>query len=179
MNVITKHFYEITPTTIAVIAERVDDYWVSNVMEEDETERIQVKKTPAKLVDFACKYFGSSLKGRQEGARMVCNIKSKVPISINPASGMYFFPTTSPTSARCSWISHTHVDSIRKLPNMGTEFIFKDGQTLTLDVSYGSMMNQLHRTAQFRYKLEKRLQFLATNKNDRTEDFFSIVQQRK
>lgn len=175
-----KCFYEITPTTIAVIAESVDNYCYSLVIEENEREAIQVNRTPARLIDFACKYFGSSLKGRQEGTRTVCDIKHKVPISINPESGMYFFPTSSPLNANCSWISHSHVDRIYKVPNQRTEFIFKNGQSLILDVSYGSMINQLQRTAQFRYKLEKRLQYPKNHERDDFDnDFFKNVQKRK
>ncbi|WP_117170848.1 competence protein ComK [Paraliobacillus sediminis] len=149
--------YEINPVTIAIVAEKMNGAYVSKVIEISEDGTYYVKGSPGKLIDAACKYFGSSLKGRQEGARTVCGIKHKVPISIDPSSGMYFFPTSSPQNPYCSWISHTHVDRIRKAPGRGTEFIFKNGMNLILEVSYGSMINQLQRTAQFRYQLEKRL----------------------
>lgn len=85
--------YEINPVTIAIIAEKVNGYFVSRVIECSEDSTHYIKGTPCKLVDLTCRYFGSSLKGRQEGARTVCGIKHKVPISIDPSSGMYFFPT--------------------------------------------------------------------------------------
>lgn len=150
--------YEVNPVTVAIIAEKVNGYYVSHVIESDGASNY-VKQSPVGLIELACKFFGSSLKGRQEGARTILNVKHKVPISIDPSSGMYFFPTASPQRPFCSWISHTYVDRIRKTPENGTEFIFRNGKSITLDVSYGSMLNQLQRTAQFRYLLEKRIHF--------------------
>ncbi len=87
--------YEINPVTVAIIAEKVDGYYISYVLESNGTTNY-VKQPPVSLIDHACRYFGSSLKGRQEGARMILNVKHKVPISIDPSSGMYFFPPMEP-----------------------------------------------------------------------------------
>ncbi|WP_112180109.1 MULTISPECIES: competence protein ComK [Paraliobacillus] len=167
--------YEINPVTIAIIAEKLNGIYVSRVLEISEDAPYYIKGSPCKLIDAACKYFGSSLKGRQEGARTVCGIKHKVPISIDPSSGMYFFPTSSPQNPYCSWISHTHIDRIRKAPDRGTEFIFKNGMTLILEVSYGSMINQLQRTAQFRYLLEKRINPTPPRPDKRKDDDFFVL----
>ncbi|MFB1050047.1 competence protein ComK [Paraliobacillus sp. JSM ZJ581] len=153
--------YEVNPVTVAIIAEKVDGYYLSYVLESNGTTDY-VKQSPISLIDLACKYFGSSLKGRQEGTRMILNVKHKVPISIDPSSGMYFFPTTSPQQPFCSWISHSYVYTIRRTPGNGTEFVFRNGKSIFLDVSYGSMLNQLQRTAQFRYLLEERIHFKKT-----------------
>ncbi|WP_182200072.1 competence protein ComK [Paraliobacillus salinarum] len=86
---------------------------------------------------------------------------------------MYFFPTVSPQQPFCSWISHSYVHTIRRTPKNETEFIFKNGKSVILDVSYGSMLNQLQRTAQFRYLLEERMKFKkrnTSNKNNEGED---------
>lgn len=41
-----------------------------------------------------------------------------------------------------------------------TELEFKNGRSIVLDVSYGSILNQIQRTAQFRYSLENRIKYI-------------------
>lgn len=130
----------------------------SRILEENE-EGI-VRQAPTKVIDYACKFFGSSLKGRQEGTRNVCGITHKAPISIDPASGMYFFPTASPSNMHCSWIAHSHIDQVNKVDSKCTEIIFKSGKTIRIGISIGSVLNQIQRTAQFRYLLDNRIKYL-------------------
>ncbi|WP_099157248.1 competence protein ComK [Virgibacillus ndiopensis] len=99
-------------------------------------------------------------EGRQEGTRDICGITHKAPICIDPASGMYYFPTTSPTSSKCSWIAHSHIETIHNAANQCTEVLFKNGKRITLEISFGSMLNQVQRTAQFRYLLDNRIKYL-------------------
>ncbi len=153
--------YEITPLTMAVLVQRgkTKTEKVSTCILEEQ-EEIIVEQTPTKIIDYACKFFGSSLKGRQEGTRDICGITHKAPISIDPASGMYFFPTTSPSSEKCSWIAHSHIDQVNKAANQCTEVLFKTGKKIVLEVSFGSVLNQIQRTAQFRYLLDNRIKYL-------------------
>lgn len=128
---------------------------VTRVIEED--AEYVVDHSPTKIIDHACRFFGSSLKGRQDGTRDISGITHKAPISIDPSSGMYFFPTTSPSNRRCSWIAHSYIDKIRKAADKRTEIQFTNGRKIVIDTSYGSIMNQLQRTAQFRYLLDHRI----------------------
>ncbi|WP_053072023.1 competence protein ComK [Ornithinibacillus contaminans] len=155
--------HEITPLTLAVIAQRDQEGTINTFVLEEEAEYV-VDYSPSKLIDFACKFFGASLKGRQEGTRDICGITHKAPISIDPSSGMYFFPTTSPTNAKCSWIAHSHIDHVNRAVNQCTEIVFKNGKRILVDTSYGSVMNQIHRTAQFRYLLDNRIKHLQQQK---------------
>lgn len=148
--------YEISPLTMAVVSE-VDKNGrrMTRVLEEKNEFLTDVK--PLEIIQQSCKFFGSSLKGRQEGTAAVSGITYKAPISIDPSIGLYFFPTHSPANLKCSWISHTHIDSIHQTDNKKTEIIFKNKKSIFLDTSYGSMLNQVQRTAQFRYLMETRL----------------------
>lgn len=148
--------FEITPLTMAIVPHESEEGVVHTRIMERETSYL-VASHPSKVIDSACKYFGASLKGRQEGAFDVCKFTHKVPIAIDPYSGMYYFPTESPVSQTCVWIAHTHVKEIRKAQYQQTEVIFTNGERIIVDVSFGSMQNQLHRTAQFRYKLGDRI----------------------
>lgn len=150
--------HEITPFTMAVLAQYGKDNAYTCILEAEEEFFIDL--SPTKLIDNACKSFGASLKGRQEGTRDICKITHKAPIAIDPSSGMYFFPTISPTNAKCSWIAHSHIDQMKIAKSHCTEIIFKNGKSITIDVSYGSMLNQIQRTAQFRYLLDNRIKYL-------------------
>lgn len=156
--------YEITPLTMAVIVEDKNGDLRTRILEEH-TE-YYVNTSPSKIIDNACKFFGSSLKGRQDGTRDICGITHKAPISIDPSSGMYFFPTISPSSPYCSWIAHSHVEQVNRIGNQATEFLFKNGRKINLDVSFGSMLNQVQRTAQFRYLLDNRIKYLLQHRSD-------------
>lgn len=154
---------EITPYTMAVLPKQ-DDYGNTGSYVLEDGEKFFVKHKPSKMIDLACKFFGSSLKGRQSGTREISRMKSKLPISIDPSSGMYFFPTLSPVNPNCSWIAHTHIQNIREVTNQSTEIIFKGAQKVVVEVSYGSIMNQVNRTAQYRYMLDNRIQGLHGDK---------------
>lgn len=158
----TNNYYtpsqEITPFTLAVLAQSGKDNANTSILEGEEEYFVDL--SPTKLIDLACKSFGASLKGRQEGTRDISNITHKAPIAIDPSSGMYFFPTISPKNVKCSWISHSHIDQLKLAKNHCTEIIFKNGRSIIIDVSYGSMLNQLQRTAQFRYLLDNRIRYL-------------------
>lgn len=158
-----KNFYsqthEITPFTMAILAHQdVKGSSVTRILEED-TEYV-INASPTKVIDHACRYFGASLKGRQEGTREISGITHKAPISIDPTSGMYFFPTSSPSNPHCSWLAHSHIDKVARASNNQTEVAFKNEKKIILKVSYGSVLNQLQRTAQFRFLLDKRIRFL-------------------
>ncbi|MFZ3578660.1 competence protein ComK [Virgibacillus sp. DJP39] len=151
--------YEITPFTMAVLAQHGhSNEYTTCVMETQ--EEFFVEPSPTKLIDYACKSFGASLKGRQDGTKDICNITHKAPIAVDPSSGMYFFPTISPLNAKCSWIAHSHIDQMKIAENQCTEIVFKNGKSIIIDVSYGSMLNQIQRTAQFRYLLDNRIKYL-------------------
>lgn len=151
--------HEVTPLTMAVLSEK-DDEGSRNTVVLEEKKEYTVHTTPTKMIDEACKFFGSSLKGRLEGTKDISRITHKAPIAIDPSSGMYFFPTASPSNIECSWIAHSHVKDIQSIEKTKTEIIFKNGRRIIINVSYGSMMNQLQRTAQFRYSLDTRMKIL-------------------
>src|SRR5690625_1024754 len=86
---ITHH--EITPLTMAILPNYKENNVKSSHVLEESREYI-VHSTPTKVIDNACKFFGSSLKGRIEGTRDISGITHKSPIAVDPSSGMYFFP---------------------------------------------------------------------------------------
>ncbi|MFD1067879.1 competence protein ComK [Oceanobacillus locisalsi] len=146
---------EITPYTLAILSEKDDNGKTVTRVLEDDTEYVLQGK-PTKVIEYACAYFGSDLKGRQNGIKSVSGFQYKTPIPIDPRNRMYFFPTKSPLQASCSWISHTHIDNSRKIDKACTEILFKNGRKISLDVSHGTIINQIQRTAHIRYIMDER-----------------------
>ncbi|GAB4073930.1 competence transcription factor ComK [Barrientosiimonas marina] len=163
--------YEVTPLTMAIIREQSEDGSARSCILEEQDE-FAAYHTPSKIIDNACKFFGSSLRGRQDGTRNISNITHKAPIAVDPASGMYFFPTASPTSAKCSWIAHSHINHVNQGPGKQTKIVFKNQKTLLLDVSLGSILNQVQRTAQYRYVLDNRIKYLQQHNADMVAEPF-------
>lgn len=150
---------ELTPHTLAVVSMVEAGKNKSRILEGK--NEVVVGYTPSKLIDYACKFFGSSLKGRQEGTADVCKITHKAPIAVNPSNGMYFFPTASPSNPDCSWIAHSHIQDVQDALSSSTKIIFKNGVEIILPVSKGIILNQIQRTAQFRYLLDYRLKYVS------------------
>lgn len=148
---------EVTPFTLAVLSQENETGELGTHVLDERLEYI-IPSTTTKVIDNACKYYGSSLEGRLDGTRGISKIVYKPPIAIDPASGMFFFPTTSPRSKTCSWIAHSHIAFVKPKNNKkATEIVFKNGRNVVLPVSYSSINRQVERTAQFRYDLETRL----------------------
>lgn len=153
---------EITPLTIAILPRRTEKGRLGSSILEDEEEYF-VNEPPSKVIDLACKFFGASLKGRQTGTREVSNMTHKLPISIDPVSGLYFFPTLSPTNPNCAWIAHSHIKDIIEVENQSTKILFKNGLNIIVNISYGSLKNQINRTAQYRFVLDERINGLQSD----------------
>lgn len=162
LNEFTLTSCEITPLTLAILPKQDENgATYSHVLEEK--REYAIHETPKKVIDEACKYFGSSLKGRIAGARQVSNIRYKTPVVVDPSLEMYFFPTASPRNKNCAWIAHSHIATIQSVKFNQTKITFKNGKQIIVDVSYGSMMNQIQRTAQFRYALNDRMDIVKSS----------------
>ncbi|RCW69697.1 competence protein ComK [Saliterribacillus persicus] len=149
---------EVTPDTLAVIGKKEDGKYVAKIMEWNEENDYESEFSARQILDTTCRFFGSSLQGRLDGTKMITGITHKPPVVINGACGMYFFPVASPLHPDCIWIAHSHIDRLERLEHRSTRILFKNGRFLELEVSYPSLVNQLHRTAQYRYLLDNRTQ---------------------
>ncbi len=143
--------YEINDETLAIMP---SDIWESVVVEDD--CNYEVKMKPLEIVDYSCKYFGSSYEGRKIGAGEILNSGYKLPIMVEDTRNLIFFPTTSPQDNNCSWISLKNVKSYRKITSTKTEVEFKNGKILTIDISYNSFNNQIMRASRLESILRNR-----------------------
>lgn len=102
--------YEISNGTLAVVPNDNN----SSVVYEDE-ERYIIEELPFKIMEDSCKYFGSTYKGRKDGAKELLGAEYKVPIIVDNSSNLIVFPTTSPLADDCIWVSLKRVKDLKKL----------------------------------------------------------------
>lgn len=142
--------YEINDETMALIQLGEEK---TKIIEED--NEYVVNKSAYSIMDESCKYFGSSYLGRVEGSRNMIGYEYKLPIIVEESRKLIFFPTSSPTSDDCSWISLKHVNNIEKASD-NTVLVFKNGTKIKLNVSKASFNNQLLRSTRLESVLNAR-----------------------
>lgn len=143
--------YEFSDGTLAIVP---NDEKSSLVFEDD--ERYIVHDRAYKIMEDSCKYFGSSYDGRKEGAKNILGSEYKVPIIINETSNLIVFPTTSPYSEDCCWISLKRVDNIYKIDGYNTKIVFDNDVEIIVPCSFRTIENQLSRAARLNLILNKR-----------------------
>ena len=119
---------------------------LNSIVVEDNCD-YEVSGKPLEIVDYSCKYFGSSYPGRKEGSKDVLNSSYKLPIVVEDTRNLVFFPTTSPTDDDCSWISLKNIKEYRRIDDLNTEVEFKNGKVITVGISYNSFNNQVLRAS--------------------------------
>jgi len=134
--------YEISKGTLAILPNEKN----SSVVYEDDNRYI-IKETPFRIMEDSCKYFGSTYEGRKDGAREMLGAEYKVPIVIEDSSNLIVFPTTSPLSEDCVWISLKRVEKIEKIDANNTKIIFDNKTEIIVDSSYRTIENQLSRAS--------------------------------
>lgn len=114
--------------------------------------------TPLTLIKNSCNYFGVDYESRKKGTTQLIGYNRKIPIAIEPANRIYFFPTTSPTRPECIWIAHEHVENYRRIGPNQTLIIFRNKQSRTFEVPFCTIEGQMLRTALLKTKLMQRIE---------------------
>jgi len=110
-----------------------------------------------KIIENSCEYFGSTYEGRKMGTKKLLGITHKSPIIIEESQRLIFFPTTSPDRDECIWINLSHIQKYKEKDNNFSEITFKNGDILEIDMSIGSLTNQILRATRLKYVLEERI----------------------
>ena len=134
--------YEISKGTLAILPNEKN----SSLVYEDDNRYI-IKETPFQIMEDSCKYFGSTYEGRKDGAKEMLGAEYKVPIVVEDSSNLIVFPTTSPLSEDCVWISLKRVEKIEKIDANNTKIIFDNKIEIIVDSSYRTIENQLSRAS--------------------------------
>ncbi len=146
--------YEISKGTLAIVPNEK----TTSLVYEDK-ERYLVNQTPFEIMEDSCLYFGSTYNGRKEGARSILGAEYKVPIIVDEADNLIVFPTTSPLSSDCIWISLNHLKNYEKLDSYNTKIVFDNDKEIIVPSSYRSIENQVSRAS--------RLDFIMRNRKKR------------
>ena len=141
--------YEINEDTLALIS--LDDK--TKVFENNNT--FTVHKESNCIMEDSCKYFGSSLKGRQKGTENLIGVSYKAPVIVEESKNIIFFPTTSPRLKKCSWIS---LNNLERYYTKNNKIVleFKNKQKIMLNISYGVIDNQILRATRLEAVLRGR-----------------------
>lgn len=141
--------YEINSSTLVISS--IDN----NKSKIIETDNIYIINKPViDIIDHSCKYFGSSYKGRNEGTKTIIGMKYKNPILIEESKNIIFFPTCSSRLNECMWISLNNIKNYIKFEG-NSKIIFKNDYELYVNISYGSLENQILRSTLLDSKLRK------------------------
>ena len=134
--------YEISRGTLAIVPNSEEN---SLVYEDD--SRYIVNETLFKIMEESCKYFGSTYDGRKDSAKAILGAEYKVPIIVEENNNIIVFPTTSPSSADCVWISLGRIKIFEKIDSSNTKIIFDNNREIIVPCSYRTIENQVSRAS--------------------------------
>ena len=143
--------YEVNKGTLAVLPNDED----SSLVYEDEN-RYLIHEKAYKIMDDSCKYFGSTYEGRKNGSKEILGAEYKVPIIVEDSNNLIVFPTTSPFSDDCVWISLKRVKNIFKIDSFNTKILFDNNVEIIVPCSFRSVENQLSRSSRLDLILRNR-----------------------
>ena len=143
--------YEINRGTLAIVPNEIDN---SLVYEDD--DRFLIHQTPFEIMEESCKYFGSTYEGRKESAKAIVGAEYKVPVIVEDSDNLIVFPTTSPKSEDCVWISLKRVKSFAKVDSGNTKIIFDNNKEIIVPISYRTLENQISRASRLDFMMKKR-----------------------
>lgn len=143
--------YEFSKGTLAIVP---NDMETSLIYEDN--DRYFINQTPFKIMEESCKYFGSSYDGRRESAKSILGAEYKVPILVEDSNNLVAFPTTSPQSDDCVWISLKRLKSFEKIDSTNTKIIFDNGIEIIVPSSFRSIENQISRASRLDLTLRNR-----------------------
>lgn len=143
--------YEINEGTLAIMPM---DSERSKVL-EDEIQYV-IEENPFQIMDESCKYFGSSYKGRKEGAKSILGDGYKIPILVEDGENIVFFPTVSPGDKDCVWLASKKIKNIAAIDELSSKVIFDNKQEIEVPVSYRSLQNQLLRATRLESVIRNR-----------------------
>ena len=144
--------YEITYDTQAIVP-------ISETKSKaiENNEEYIVDNNALEIMEHSCEYFGSSYNGRKEGTKKLLGITHKAPIIVEESRKMIFFPTTSPDNEECIWVNLEKIENYYRLDKQLSAIKFKNGDILEVNISFGSLSNQILRASRLKYILEERI----------------------
>ena len=121
---------------------------------EKKVEEVEVEKVTAQVQSY--EQIKELISVDTLKTMQLLGFNYKAPIIIEETKNMIFFPTSSPRFDNCMWISLKHIKKYDKYNNKSI-VSFKGGKTLTLNMSYNSLENQIFRATRLESVLNDRI----------------------
>ena len=144
--------YEISKDTLAVVP-----YGDRKSKVYERNSSFIINDTPNRIMDESCKYYGSSINGRQQGTTKLTGITYKVPIIVSEEGNIIFFPTSSPRLKKCCWVSLNNIESYYyDFEKNLCIIIFDNKEKIEFDMSYCILNNQILKSHRLESIINKR-----------------------
>ena len=108
----------------------------------EKSKRLTFKGNSLKFLRRCCFCYGHSYNIQRQFVIDIFNYYIKTPIILSPYNMLIFFPTSSPSSNRCIWISYSNIDRYVK-EGKSTKIFFKGGKIINIEVPYYIIDNQI------------------------------------
>ena len=145
--------YEVNYGTLAVVPNNDN-----NSLVYEDSQRYIIQEIPFRIMEDSCMYFGNTYNGRRESSKSILGAEYKVPIVVEDTNNLILFPTTSPESSECVWISLNRIKSYNSIDRKHTKIIFDNGRELIVPITFRSFESQVNRATRLDYILRKRKQ---------------------
>ena len=142
--------YEINKNTYAIISVNGA---ITKVIEKN--DEYYVNKSGYEVMEDSCEYYGSTCEGRVKGTQNMLGSNYKVPIIIEEANEIIFFPTESMKNETCIWIALNHIKKYENC-NGFTRVVFDNDKELIVKMSVSSFEMQVLRANRLNSILKKR-----------------------
>lgn len=132
-------FYVIN-SDVLCFTQDVED--INYTMVVEKKRKLKIKTDSLKLLKKSCKWYGNSYNIQRQFVIDKFNFYIKTPIIIPGFVPMLFFPTSSPKSNECIWLSYNNIDRYVK-ENDYTKIYFKGGKIFNISVPFSIIDNQI------------------------------------
>lgn len=114
----------------------------TNIIYNNKTE--EIKQSINKYIDDICKYYGSSLKGRNASSSYILKNSYKCPIILSEKKNVILFKISD--LYYTYWINYNNIFSINQLSDK-IELIFNNDNNLLINCSKYIINNQITKSA--------------------------------
>ncbi len=108
----------------------------------EKKRKFNIKMKCLKFINKSCCCYGHSYNVQRQIIIDNFNFYIKTPIVVSEYNMFIFFPTSSPSSNECIWISYNNVDRYVKEDNY-TKIYFKGGKILNISAKYTTIDSQI------------------------------------
>lgn len=114
----------------------------NKVLIVEKNKRFCIDEDCFKFMKKCCMVYGHSYNMQRQFIIDIFNYYIKTPIIVSDYNNIIFFPTTSPDSKDCIWISYNNIDRYVKENNY-TKIYFKGGKIINISASFSTIDNQI------------------------------------